>query len=60
MKTVKRTYKDSLFRDIFHDEVRLAELSAGLLGEVVEFSDIQLTTLDWNFSRGFAMMWVSS
>ena len=52
MKTVKRTYKDSLFRDIFHDEVRLAELSAGLLGEVVEFSDIQLTTLDWTFFTG--------
>lgn len=52
MKTVNRTYKDSLFRDIFHDEVRLAELSTGLLGESVDSSDIQLTTLDWTFFTG--------
>ena len=52
MKTVKRSYKDSLFRDIFHNEERLAEIYAGLFDESVEAGDIQLAALDWTFFTG--------
>ena len=36
MKSVKRTYKDSLFRDIFRHKARLAEIYDGLFDEPVE------------------------
>ena len=52
MNTVNRSYKDSLFRDIFNDEKRLVEIYKGLLDETVDSRDIQLTTLDWTFFTG--------
>ncbi len=36
MKSVKRTYKDSLFRDIFRHKARLAAIYDGLFDEPVE------------------------
>lgn len=41
----KRTYKDSLFRDIFRDKDRLAELYYALTGETAHSVDIKITTL---------------
>ena len=52
MKTVNRNYKDSLFRDIFNNEERLAEIYTGLLNDPINPHDIQLTTLDWTFFTG--------
>jgi len=52
MKTVKRNYKDSLFRDIFKDEKRLAEIYAGMFDEPVAAIDIELAALDWTFFTG--------
>ena len=52
MKTVNRNYKDSLFRDIFNNEERLAEIYTGLLNDPISPHDIQLTTLDWTFFTG--------
>lgn len=52
MKSVKRTYKDSLFRDIFRHKAHLAEIYDGLFDEPVEAQDIELATLDWTFFTG--------
>ena len=52
MKSVKRTYKDSLFRDIFRHKARLAAIYDGLFDEPVEAQDIELATLDWTFFTG--------
>ena len=52
MKTVMRNYKDSLFRDIFKDEKRLAEIYAGMFDEPVAAIDIELAALDWTFFTG--------
>ena len=52
METVKRNYKDSLFRDIFKDEKRLAEIYAGMFDEPVAAIDIELAALDWTFFTG--------
>lgn len=41
----KRTYKDSLFRNIFNDKKRLASLYRALTGETIRPRDIRLTTL---------------
>lgn len=49
MRKTKRTYKDSLFRDIFKDVRRLSPIYEALEGEAVEVSDIKLTTLDEAF-----------
>ena len=46
MRTTKRTYKDSLFRDIFNNVQRLPQIYASLEGEMVEADDIKLTTMD--------------
>ena len=46
MRSVRRTYKDSLFRDIFNDTVRLSDVYTALMGERVEPSEIRLTTID--------------
>ena len=46
MRTTKRTYKDSLFRDIFNNVQRLPQVYESLEGETVEANDIKLTTID--------------
>ena len=46
MRSVRRTYKDSLFRDIFNDTVRLSDVYTALMGERAEPSEIRLTTID--------------
>ena len=46
MRTTKRTYKDSLFRDIFNNVHRLTQIYASLEDETVEANDIKLTTMD--------------
>lgn len=45
----KRTYKDSLFRDIFNDRKRLQGLYQALTGQPVSLRDIKLTTLRGTF-----------
>lgn len=52
MKTANRNYKDSLFRDIFNSEERLAEICGALLGSVVSAEDITLTTMDETLFSG--------
>lgn len=46
MRSTKRTYKDSLFRDIFNNVQRLPQIYEFLEGEAVEVNDIKLTTID--------------
>ena len=46
MRKTKRSYKDSLFRDIFNNEKRLPEVYESLEGETAEIGDIRLTTMD--------------
>ena len=50
MKTkAKRTYKDSMFRDIFNDKKRLQRLFKALSGRLVPLRDIKITTLRGTF-----------
>ena len=49
MRQTKRTYKDSLFRDIFNNEKRLSEVYTSLAGEPTEPSEIRITTMDETF-----------
>lgn len=49
MRKTKRTYKDSLFRDIFKDARRLLPIYEALECESIEVNDIELTTLDEAF-----------
>jgi len=41
----KRTYKDSLFRNIFNDKRRLQRIYRALTGKLIPLSDIRITTL---------------
>ena len=45
----KRTYKDSLFRDIFNNKHRLQRIYEALTGKHVSLSDITITTLRGTF-----------
>lgn len=45
----KRTYKDSLFRDIFNNKNRLQSLYEALTGNHVAIRDIKITTLRGTF-----------
>ena len=45
----KRTYKDSLFRDIFNDKRRLQQIYKALTGKLVPLKDIKITTLRGTF-----------
>ncbi|MBP3230935.1 MAG: transposase, partial [Anaerovibrio sp.] len=45
----RRTYKDSLFRDIFNDKKRLQGIYYALTGEKVAVKDIKITTLRGTF-----------
>ena len=45
----KRTYKDSLFRNIFNDKTRLKRLYRALSGREVKVRDIKLNTLRGTF-----------
>lgn len=45
----RRTYKDSLFRDIFNDKKRLQRIYYALTGEMVAVKDIKITTLRGTF-----------
>ena len=45
----KRTYKDSLFRDIFNDKKRLQSLYRALSGRMIPLQDIKRTTLRGTF-----------
>lgn len=45
----KRTYKDSLFRDIFNDKKRLQAIYRALTGQLVPLADIKITTLRGTF-----------
>lgn len=49
MRQTKRTYKDSLFRDIFNNEKRLSEVYTSLAGSAAEPSEIRITTMDETF-----------
>ena len=51
MRKTKRSYKDSLFRDIFNNEKRLPEVYESLEGETAEIGDIRLTTMDEMLDR---------
>lgn len=51
-RNMKRTYKDSLFCDIFNDEKRLAEIYEALLGIKAEPEDIKLATIDETLFSG--------
>lgn len=46
MRKTRRTYKDSLFRDIFNNEKRLPEIYECLEGASADIHDIRLTTMD--------------
>ncbi len=46
MRKTRRTYKDSLFRDIFNSEKRLPEIYECLEGASADIHDIRLTTMD--------------
>jgi len=46
MRTTKRTYKDSLFRDIFNNVKILPALYESLEGEPATVEDIRLTTIE--------------
>lgn len=52
MKQVNRKYKDSLFRDIFNNPERLAEIYEALLGNRVFPEDIALATIDETLFTG--------
>ncbi len=52
MKTTKRNYKDSLFRDIFNNVERLPEIYEALLGSKATPDDIMLTTIDGTLFTG--------
>lgn len=41
----KRTYKDSLLRDIFNDKKRLQQLNQALTGRLIPLGEIEITTL---------------
>ena len=45
----KRTYKDSLFRDIFNDKRRLQQIYQALTGKLIPLEDIKITTLRGTF-----------
>ena len=45
----KRTYKDSLFRNIFNDKRRLQRIYKALTGKLIPLSDIKITTLRGTF-----------
>lgn len=45
----KRTYKDSLFRDIFNDKRRLQQIYKALTGKLILLKDIKITTLRGTF-----------
>ena len=45
----KRTYKDSLFRNIFNNKARLRNLYEALSGRKVNASDIHINTLRGTF-----------
>ena len=45
----KRTYKDSLFRDIFNDKRRLQQIYKALTGNLIPLKDIKITTLRGTF-----------
>jgi len=45
----KRTYKDSLFRDIFNNKRRLQQIYEALTGKHISLSDITITTLRGTF-----------
>ena len=49
VRQTKRTYKDSLFRDIFNNEKRLSEVYTSLAGSAAEPSEIRITTMDETF-----------
>lgn len=49
MMKPKRTYKDSLFRDIFNDKRRLQRIYQALTGKLVPLKDIKITTLRGTF-----------
>ena len=45
----KRTYKDSMFRDIFNNKKRLQGIYHALTGQVVPLKEIKITTLRGTF-----------
>ena len=45
----KRTYKDSLFRDIFNDKKRLQGIYKALTGNLIPLKEIKITTLRGTF-----------
>ena len=49
MRQTKRTYKDSLFRDIFNNEKRLSDIYTALTYERTEPDDIRITTMNETF-----------
>lgn len=52
MRNAKRTYKDSLFRDIFNNETRLPEIYEALLGDRVTPEEITLATINETLFTG--------
>lgn len=54
MRNAKRTYKDSLFRDIFNNETRLPEIYEALLGDRVTPEEITLATINETLFTGKA------
>lgn len=49
MRSAKRVYKDSLFRDIFNNEKRLLDVYTFLEDEAAQVEDIRITTLKETF-----------
>ena len=49
MARVKRTYKDSLFCDIFHRKIYLQDVYRGLSGREIPLKEIRLMTLQGTF-----------
>ena len=52
MRRTKRSYKDSLFRDIFNNRKRLSEICEALLGLKATPWDITLATIDETLFSG--------
>ena len=52
MKKTRRTYKDSLFRDIFNNKDRLPEIYEALLGVTTTPEEITLATIDETLFTG--------
>lgn len=52
MRRTKRSYKDSLFRDIFNNRERLSEICEALLGLKATPQDITLATIDETLFSG--------